>query len=56
MAISEEVTTITEHEAAEVERVTGSGLTPVVFVRGLWLLLSNRDRRAEVFEAAGTWR
>ncbi|MFY9928244.1 MAG: hypothetical protein WAK82_09600 [Streptosporangiaceae bacterium] len=56
MAVSEELTTAAEREAAEVERANASRLTPVVFVRGLWLLLSNRDRRAEAFEAAGTWR
>jgi len=56
MAVSEEVPTATEHTATEVERADASRLTPVAFVRGLWLLLTNRDRRAEVFEAAGTWR
>jgi hypothetical protein len=56
MAISEEATTATGHTAAEVERANASRLTPVAFARGLWLLLTSRDRRAEVFEAAGTWR
>ena len=49
----ENVTTITEHEAAEVRRANASGLIPVVFVHGLWLLPSSWDRWAEVFEAAG---
>jgi hypothetical protein len=56
MTASETVTTITEHETGQVERANASGLTPVVFVHGLWLLPSSWDRWAEVFEAAGTWR
>jgi len=45
--------TITEHEAGQVERANASGLTPVMFVHGLWLLPSSWDRWAELFEAAG---
>jgi non-heme chloroperoxidase len=45
--------TITEHEAEQVERANATGLTPVVFVHGLWLLPSSWDRWAEVFEQAG---
>jgi len=45
--------TITEDEAAQVERANGTGRTPVVFVHGLWLLPSSWDRWAEAFEAAG---
>ena len=44
---------ITEHEAAEVTRANESGLQPVVFIHGLWLLPSSWERWAEVFEAAG---
>ena len=44
---------VTEHEAGQVRRANASGLTPVVFVHGLWLLPSSWDRWAEVFEAAG---
>src|SRR3954470_20477031 len=44
---------ITEHEAAEVTRANESGLQPVVFIHGLWLLPSSWDRWAEVFQAAG---
>ncbi|MDX6690768.1 MAG: hypothetical protein QOG15_2225 [Solirubrobacteraceae bacterium] len=44
---------ITEHEAAEIDRANASGLTPVVFIHGLWLLPSSWDRWAEVFETAG---
>ena len=47
------VTTMTEHEAAAVMRANASGLTPVMFVHGLWLLPSSWDRWADVFEAAG---
>src|SRR6266700_5640203 len=46
-------TTITEHEIKQIERANVSGLTPVVFVHGLWLLPSNWDRWAEMFETAG---
>jgi non-heme chloroperoxidase len=46
-------TTITEHEAREVERANATGLQPVVFVHGLWLLPSSWDRWAKVFEEAG---
>ena len=46
-------TTITEHEAGQVERANASGRTPVMFVHGLWLLPSSWDRWAELFEAAG---
>ncbi|HKA88623.1 MAG TPA: alpha/beta hydrolase [Haliangiales bacterium] len=46
-------TTITEHEAKEVERANATGRQPVVFVHGLWLLPSSWDRWAKVFEEAG---
>jgi pimeloyl-ACP methyl ester carboxylesterase len=46
-------TTITEHESVQVERANRSGLTPVMFVHGLWLLPSSWDRWAELFESAG---
>src|SRR6266849_445420 len=49
---SEEVT-ITEHEMHQVERANATGLQPVVFVHGLWLLPSSWDRWAAVFEKAG---
>jgi pimeloyl-ACP methyl ester carboxylesterase len=46
-------TTISEHEARQVERANDSGLTPVMFVHGLWLLPSSWDRWAAVFETVG---
>jgi pimeloyl-ACP methyl ester carboxylesterase len=46
-------TSLTEHEAGQVRRANASGLTPVVFVHGLWLLPSSWDRWAELFETAG---
>jgi non-heme chloroperoxidase len=46
-------TAITEHEAQQVERANATGLQPVVFVHGLWLLPSSWDRWATVFEEAG---
>jgi pimeloyl-ACP methyl ester carboxylesterase len=45
--------TITEHEALAVARANATGLTPVVFVHGLWLLPSSWDRWAKMFEEAG---
>jgi pimeloyl-ACP methyl ester carboxylesterase len=53
MATDRNETTITEHEAGQVERANASGLTPVVFVHGLWLLPSSWDRWADLFETAG---
>ncbi len=44
---------IAAHEAEQVERANASGLTPVVFVHGLFLLPTSWDRWAELFEAAG---
>jgi non-heme chloroperoxidase len=37
----------------EIERANASGLSPVVFIHGLWLLPSSWDRWAAVFEEAG---
>ena len=45
--------TMNEHEAAQVERANASGLAPVAFVHGLWLLPSSWDRWAALFEEAG---
>jgi len=47
------VTSITDHEAQQVERANKTGLTPVVFVHGLWLLPSSWDRWTTLFEEAG---
>jgi pimeloyl-ACP methyl ester carboxylesterase len=44
---------LSEHDAAQVERANASGLRPIVFVHGLWLLPSSWDRWATVFEEAG---
>ena len=53
MSETESATTITEHEAQEVARANATGLQPVVFIHGLWLLPSSWDRWATVFEEAG---
>ena len=45
--------TLTEHEMGEVARANATGLQPVVFIHGLWLLPSSWDRWATLFEAAG---
>src|SRR3954470_692496 len=39
--------------AQQVEQANATGLTPVVFIHGLWLLPSSWDRWATVFEEAG---
>jgi pimeloyl-ACP methyl ester carboxylesterase len=53
MVTEKNAATITEHEAGQVERANATGLTPVVFVHGLWLLPSSWDRWAQLFETAG---
>jgi pimeloyl-ACP methyl ester carboxylesterase len=47
------VSTTTGHDQQQVEHANASGLMPVVFIHGLWLLPSSWDRWAEVFEQAG---
>jgi pimeloyl-ACP methyl ester carboxylesterase len=44
---------ITDHEAEQIDRANAAGVTPVVFIHGLWLLPSSWDRWATVFEEAG---
>lgn len=43
----------TSHVEQQVARANESGLTPVVFIHGLWLLPSSWQPWADVFEAAG---
>ena len=45
--------TITDHEAAQIERANATNATPVVFVHGLWLLPSSWERWVTLFEEAG---
>jgi non-heme chloroperoxidase len=45
--------TIMEYELEQVDRANASGLEPVVFVHGLWLLPSSWDRWVKIFEEAG---
>lgn len=47
------VVTINEAERDDVERANASGLTPVAFVHGLWLLENSWDRWVSLFEKAG---
>jgi pimeloyl-ACP methyl ester carboxylesterase len=44
---------VTAGESEQVQRANESGLQPVVFIHGLWLLPSSWDRWAAVFEEAG---
>jgi non-heme chloroperoxidase len=53
MSDAEAPTTITEHEAQEVARANATGLQPVVFIHGLWLLPNSWDRWVTLFEEAG---
>ena len=52
-AASKHASTITEHEAEQVQRANATGHQPVVFVHGLWLLSTSWDRWATQFEEAG---
>ena len=47
------MSTIPQHTLDDIAQVNDSGLTPVVFIHGLWLLPSSWDRWAEVFRGAG---
>jgi pimeloyl-ACP methyl ester carboxylesterase len=44
---------ITDQEEEQINRANASGLEPVVFVHGLWLLAGSWDRWRTVFEEAG---
>jgi pimeloyl-ACP methyl ester carboxylesterase len=44
---------ITEYEATQIDKANESGLTPVVFIHGLWLLPNSWDRWRTMFEEAG---
>lgn len=46
-------TSVTGHEARQIQRANATGQQPVMFVHGLWLLASSWDRWAAVFEEAG---
>ena len=45
--------TLTTHEQQEIDRANASGLQPVLFVHGLWLLSSSWDNWRQLFEANG---
>jgi non-heme chloroperoxidase len=49
----EPTVSISSVDAEQIARANETGLTPVVFIHGLWLLSSSWDRWAEVFEQAG---
>lgn len=53
MASTAAVTRPSGHDAEQIERANDTGLQPVVFVHGLWLLSSSWQRWAELFEANG---
>src|SRR4051812_3957106 len=44
---------LTPHEWQEIDRANASGLRPVVFVHGLWLLAGSWDRWRTLFEERG---
>jgi pimeloyl-ACP methyl ester carboxylesterase len=45
--------TITQRDAEQIERANVTGLQPVMFIHGLWLLPSSWERWATLFEEAG---
>src|SRR5260370_38205068 len=47
------MTVLTTHEQQEIDRANTSGLQPVVFVHGLWLLASRWDNWRALFEEQG---
>src|SRR3984893_17558483 len=47
------MTVLTIHEQQEIDRANTSGLQPVVFVHGLWLLSSSWDNWRALFEEQG---
>src|SRR5229473_6123570 len=47
------MTVLTIHEQQEIDRANTSGLQPIVFVHGLWLLSSSWDRWRALFEEQG---
>src|SRR6266852_6264737 len=51
--VSSVINTESRATADQIERANATGLTPVVFIHGLWLLPSSWDRWAAVFEGAG---
>jgi len=54
MATTDETSSvITDSESEQIERANATGLQPVVFIHGLWLLPSSWDRWAAVFEEGG---
>src|SRR5258708_3137921 len=48
------MTLITDHEEDQIAKANESGVTPVVFVHGLWLLPGSWDRWRTLFENAGS--
>jgi pimeloyl-ACP methyl ester carboxylesterase len=48
-----DMTTITAHEQQDIDRANAAGLTPVVFVHGLWLLSSSWDGWRDLFGEYG---
>ena len=51
--MADTIESVTRSESEQVQRANESGLQPVVFIHGLWLLPSSWDRWAAVFEEAG---
>ncbi|MET0865735.1 MAG: alpha/beta hydrolase [Nakamurella sp.] len=51
--MADTVPTLADWELAEIQRANDSGLTPVVFVHGLWLLSSSWQNWRDYFEANG---
>ena len=50
---SSDMAMFSQRDVEQIDRANATGLTPVVFVHGLWLLPSSWDRWAALFEEAG---
>ena len=53
MKSTSETAVMSGQEAEQIERANASGLQPVVFVHGLWLLQNSWERWASFFEESG---
>jgi len=53
---SNATTTITEHEAGQIERANAAGATPVMFVHGLYRCPAAGTAGPRCSRPPGTWR
>lgn len=53
MTVDQDAPTLDDQDRDDIVRANESGLRPVVFIHGLWLLASSWDRWAELFRSSG---